>query len=51
MRYDYRCDHCGKKSERDCPIGKAPKRIRCKCRKMAFRVLSMPRMKRVLTKV
>lgn len=51
MRYDYRCEHCGEEIERDCPIGTAHQKVKSKCGKMAARVLSVPMMKNVLTKV
>lgn len=51
MRYDYKCQKCGEEITRDCPIGKAPQKVKSKCGKMAPRVLGVPMMSRVLTKV
>jgi hypothetical protein len=39
MRYPYECE-CGKEFEKEYPMGKAAKKSKCKCGKMAHRVYS-----------
>jgi len=41
MTYEYECQKCGKRAEKDCPMGKAPRTVSCpSCKGVAKRVYS-----------
>jgi putative FmdB family regulatory protein len=43
MLYEYECDKCETRMERSCPMGKAPKAVKCtSCGGRARRVFSSP---------